>query len=930
VLAVAAIALGVVQAVADQRAASHWIKHVQLVLLQSADLELHLERTVSEGRGYHISRDTADLARFQAAEQRVRQDLAELRASTAETPEQQRRLDAVTPMILARLALLHRLVDVDPASPRYTELSAPGMLTAVQDAQRISDGLAELRAAATRLLTEQQAAVARTWRLTAAAITAGGGLLSASCVLILVLLARHRREHQHLLELSALNQALEERVRARTAELATAHERMAIATEHGGVGIWDWDVATGRVVWSRRVYSLYDADPAREPASLALWRRRLHPQDRAAAEAALQDALDGHGEWDCEYRIIRDDGSIRWVRSVGRVIRDADGRPVRMLGSNCDVTEARHLTTRLAEQRELLEVTLQAIGDGVITTDAAGRVRWLNPAAERMTGWIAEDAAGEAIAQVLQIRHAATRLPADNPVARCLAEGRVVGLAGDAVLISRHGEEYGIADSASPIRNRRGEVLGAVVVFHDVTEQRRLSAELSYRAAHDPLTGLLNRAEFELRLHQTLRRAQEEGSRHALLCLDLDQFKAVNDTCGHVVGDWLLQQVARLLRGVVRASDCVARLGGDEFAVILDHCDGGPAERLAARMCQAAEEFRFTHAERQYRLGASIGLVMIDAGWASAGAILEAADAACYAAKAAGRNRVHLWRDTDASRQARLSQTQWAARLEAALAADGLLLFAQRIDPLHLNGPPVPASSGQAPPAPGADAAGLHAEVLVRLADGDAAPILPGAFLAAAERFELAGRLDRWVLSRTLHMLGTHPAAPRICMLAVNVTAASAGDRVFQTWTLERLAEAGPAVCGRLCLEVTEAAAAGNVVDVAGFVRAVRALGVRVALDDFGTGAGAFTTLKTVPADLLKIDGRFIRDLATDALDGALVRGFAAAAAIAGTRTVAKSVEDPAVLERVRGLGIDFAQGFLIHRPVPLAMLLEPAPTGCG
>ena len=564
----------------------------------------------------------------------------------------------------------------------------------------------------------------------------------------------------------------------------------------------------------------------------------------------------------------------------------------------------RQLSAELAQQHELMRVTLQSIGDAVITTDAAGAVNWLNPVAERMTGWLATEAKGRPLSQVFHIVNEETRAVTDNPVATCLAQGKIVGLANHTLLISRDGTEFGIEDSAAPIRNAAGEILGVVLVFHDVSEQRRLSGEMTYRATHDALTGLVNRAEFETRLLRTLRQAHDNDSHHALLYIDLDQFKLVNDACGHAIGDQLLQQVSKLLADAVRGRDTLARLGGDEFAIILEHCTADQANRVAQNICDRMDNFRFIHENRRFRIGTSIGLVPVDKRWSSTAAVQQAADTSCYAAKEAGRNRVHAWFDTDAAMRARHHEVQWTSRIEQALDQEGFVLFAQRIRSLK------------------EERTGVHAEVLLRMRNEDGSLALPGAFLPAAERFHLVSRIDRWVLRHAIDWLRSLSSEDFIESLSVNLSGQSVGDRAFHAWTLELFAAAGDSVCSRLCLEITETAAVTNLADAAVFIGQVRAAGVKVALDDFGAGASSFGYLKTLPVDYLKIDGQFIRDLLSDPLDDAAVRCFADVAKLMGLKTVAEFVDNAEVLERLRVIGVDFAQGFLIHRPEPIGSLI--------
>ncbi len=672
-----------------------------------------------------------------------------------------------------------------------------------------------------------------------------------------------------------------------------------------GVGGWEVDLETSSVLWTDQTRRIHGVGPDYCPTLEAAFNFYA-PEARPVIQAAVERAMATGEGWDVELPFIQVSGARIWVRAVGNVEFNA-GKPIRLRGAFQDVTQLRKLSAELAEQHELLQVTLKSIGDAVITTDATGRVTWLNPVAERMTGWLNTEATGRALTQVFHIVNEATRDEVEQSAATIPQQGRVVGLASQTLLISREGAEYGIEASSSPIRNERGEFLGAVLVFHDVTEQRRMTGEIIYRATHDALTGLVNRTEFETRLRRTLQKAQDERSAHALMYIDLDQFKLVNDACGHSVGDQLLQQVGRLLAETVRERDTLARLGGDEFAVILEHCTIRQAQRVAQQICDRMDDYRFIHDGRRFRIGTSIGLVPIDNSWATTAALLQAADTSCYAAKEAGRNRVHAWFDTDQAVQVRHGEMQWASRLEQALDENRFVLYGQRIEALH---------GGEH---------GVHAEVLLRLIESDGSVVPPGAFLPAAERFHLATRIDRWVLRRAIDQLMTVSDLMAIEMLCINLSGQSIGDRAFHSQALATLTDAGPEICQRLCLEITETAAVMNLTDAALFIKQARALGVRIALDDFGAGASSFSHLKSLTVDFLKIDGQFITDLIDDRLDDATVRCFVDVARVVGVKTVAEFVDRPEILARVREIGIDYAQGFFLHRPEPLDGVLGVA-----
>ena len=687
--------------------------------------------------------------------------------------------------------------------------------------------------------------------------------------------------------------------------IQAANERIAVATRSGGIGIWDFDVTANILNCDATIYELYGIADTSSHFDVARWLTFLHPEDKAATQKIFEDALEGKCEYDAEFRIIWEDGSIHHIKATASTTRDAQGRALQMVGTNWEVTTLRQLAIELAEQHEMLRVTLQSIGDAVITTDADGNVTWFNPVAERITGWLTEEAKNKPLTQVFNIINEKTRKPAENPVLACLKHKNTVGLANHTLLISRDGTEYGIEDSAAPIRDEHGKLLGVILVFHDVTEQRRLSGEMSYRATHDTLTGLLNRTEFETRLTRVLGYAHENGSNHALMFIDLDQFKLVNDACGHSGGDFLLQQVSKLLQEIIRSRDTLARLGGDEFGVILEQCTVEQAQRVAKMICERMDDFRFIHDGRRFRIGTSVGLAPLDNRWANIAGAMQAADASCYAAKEAGRNRVHTWFDSDFTMHARHGEMQWATRLEQAIDENRFVLYAQRIESVD--------GSQQ----------GIHAEILLRLKEANGEIILPNTFLPAAERFHLSSRIDRWVLQHAIYWIQNLRDSNSLNTLCINLSGQSIGDRAFHRHAFDMLTAAGETICKQICLEITETATVTNMIDASIFIEQVRSLGVRIALDDFGAGASSFGYLKTLKVDILKIDGQYIKGMIDNPLDDSAVRCFVDVARIMGIKTVAEYVETPEILAHVRTLGVDYAQGYLLHKPGPIDTLLS-------
>jgi len=690
------------------------------------------------------------------------------------------------------------------------------------------------------------------------------------------------------------------------AELERTLERLDLATHGGGIGVWDLDLRAGQLTWDDAMWRLHGDDaPHGRRITPAGWLRRLQRQDRRAALQAVRAAIRAGPQFEAEWRVDWPDGGTHVLQVSGRVLRDGAGEPLRLSGVCHDVSEERRLQQQIEEQHELLEVTLQSIADAVLTTDAHGRVTWLNPVAQRLTGWTADEARGQPASRVFVARLEEAGEPAPDPVQRCLDSGLPSKLPGGAVLVGRDGEQRAVDDSVAPIRGKAGKVFGTVLVFRDVTQQRRQFDEIRWRASHDGLTGLVNRVEFGQRLARTFERAKRDGSEHAVLALDLDRFKLINDHCGHAAGDEVLAEVATRLEAGVRGRDTVARLGGDEFAAILENCSLDEALHVAQKLCDALDQYRYVHGEQSFRIGASIGVAPLDARWPDGETALREADACCMLAKEQGRNRVLVWTRDDATLRAHQVEHRWATRLQQALDEERFELDLQRV---------LPAQGAE-------DDGRLRGELLLRLRERDGGRVLPGVFMPAAERFHIAPRLDRWVLRQAVALLQRRDG-PEIASLAVNLSGLTLQDAAFHQEAHALLTELGPQRAAALCLEITETAVITRLGDAARFITQMRSLGARIALDDFGAGASSFSYLKALPVDLLKIDGQFVRALLTDPLDQVAVRSFVDVASTLGLTTVAECVETPEVLLELVRLGVGEVQGFLLHRPEPLAGLL--------
>ena len=692
--------------------------------------------------------------------------------------------------------------------------------------------------------------------------------------------------------------------------LEDSERRLSLSQTFSNIGSWEWDIASGRMVWTPNVYRMFGVSENDRDISYERLLGRILPDDRPAVEGALRTTLESGQPYHVVHRLRLDDGEIRWLMNRGDVVRDAAGRPLRMYGVVQDITEQKRAEEALYREKEHAQVTLSSIGDGVITTDTEGRIRFLNPVAEYLTGWKNEQAIGKPLTEVFNIVNELTRRPAVNPVARCLREGHIVGLANHTVLLRNDGREFAIEDSAAPIRDRDGTLVGVVLVFHDVTKAREMANRLSWQASHDALTGLHNRMAFEERLRQLVRYPDNPRGNdlHTLLYIDLDQFKVVNDIAGHIAGDEMLKQVAHLLLQQVRDTDMLARLGGDEFGVVLTHCDLVHAQRVADAMHQALDDYKFSWDERMFRVGASIGVLEFRPGESSLTDLLSAADMACYAAKNAGRRRTHVYQVDDVHMQQHRSEMDWAARINDAVEENRLVLYGQTIARL---------SNGLMPP-------GLAFEVLVRMRDESGELIAPGVFLPAAERFDLISIVDRWIITRAFSMVAECVARRGgidIAHCAINLSGGTLGDETLLPFIKTQLSLHN--LPGRLfCFEITETAAISNFQSALRFIRDLRAMGCRFALDDFGSGLSSFSYLKNLPVDYLKIDGTFVRGIATDPVNRTLVGNINDIGHLLGKHTIAEYAEDDATLAILRELGVDYAQGYGISKPQPLEIVL--------
>ena len=569
---------------------------------------------------------------------------------------------------------------------------------------------------------------------------------------------------------------------------------------------------------------------------------------------------------------------------------------------------------KLEHEKELAQVTLHSIVDGVITTDAEGRIEYLNPVAERYLGWSSLEAAGRPLSEIYRVLDERTAKPIDPlPLTETstASDAELVAVR----LVDRNGRECPVRYSHAPILGHDGTVHGMIVVFHDVSQLRAMAQQLLWQASHDSLTGLVNRREFERRLAGLIETAGTQRREHALLFMDLDNFKAVNDTCGHSAGDELLRQLTAIMLTRMRGSDTLARLGGDEFGALLEACPVDQALRIANALRETVREFRFVWEGKTFSVGVSVGLVPIDAASGDVNQVLATADATCYEAKNRGRDRVQVYRPEEPSRSGRREELQLVSQINRAFELGQFRLYRQLIDPLD-----------------GAPRRERHYEVLVRMVDRAGNLVPATGFMPAAERYNLLTSIERWVVSSLvefLHRQWNAGAIPHDLhgtgergFYSVNISGASINDKSFPDF-LRNLLTRYQLPAGLLCFEITETTAISNLSKAAELMHELKGMGCRFALDDFGTGMSSFAYLKYLPVDFLKIAGVFIKDMVTDPMDYAIVDSVNRIGHILGMRTVAESVEDAATLARITELGLDYAQGYFVAEPEALGE--EPA-----
>jgi len=574
-------------------------------------------------------------------------------------------------------------------------------------------------------------------------------------------------------------------------------------------------------------------------------------------------------------------------------------RVVEFEGEQFSCAVARDVTDRLRIEKALRdsEERFRVIADTspvalIISRLGDGNILYANKQVEILFGKQPDDILNHTLPELFDT--AETRQELLELLELLETEDQILGH--EVMLKKRDGSEICLSLSARSISLQGEHVICSALL--DITEAYELAQQLSYQASYDPLTGLVNRREFQSHLQRTIVTARQKHTENALCFLDLDQFKVVNDSCGHIAGDELLRQLAHQLKNNVRKQDVLARLGGDEFAILLENCNLEQAERVANSIRQAIQDFRFHWEDSTFNVGVSIGLVPLD--WTSETTtdLLRRADTACYTAKDKGRNRIHVYHPDDEELAKRHGEMQWISRINEALRDNRLQLWAQPILPVQDT-----------------SETGEHYELLVRIQDRNGNVVSPDAFLPTAERYNIAQRIDRWVITTIFNWYSQNPdRLEALSMCSINLSGQSLSDDELLAYIVNYF-ESTDIDPHKFCFEITETAAIANLAYATHFIKELKEKGARFALDDFGSGLSSFAYLKNLPVDYLKIDGQFVKDVLDDPIDLAMVKSINEIGHVMGKKTIAEFVEKQEILDVMREIGIDFAQGYGIARP---------------
>jgi len=697
-------------------------------------------------------------------------------------------------------------------------------------------------------------------------------------------------------------------------QLEETRERFDLAQRAARWISWKWTPDSDMLETSSFADSLFGMKVQEAVPTGNDYLAMVHPEDRDRLRRAIERLLTSDEDLALQVRCLTPRGDIRWLSNSGVAVRNGDGRVDRVIGVAQDVTEQKITENALFQEKDRAFVTLSSIADGVIRTDSRGAIDYLNPVAQRLTGWSLAESYGQPAKEIYQVVDEETGKKVLDPVEHCLNEQREVVFLGQRLLLRRDGRRFPIHDSAAPIRDRLGRLTGAILVFRDLTQMRQVEEEMQHLASHDPLTGLVNRREFELLVRDIFVANQGDKPRHALCHLNLDAFKLINDTCGHTAGDQLIRQIAGVLKHRIRHQDLLARLGGDEFAILFRDCSADEAQQRAQEICDAIHQFRFHWNEHTFSPRVSAGLVPLTSETSGPETLLGAADAACFVAKESGGGRIHVFEPGDTAIAERYGEMQWITRIQQGFDEHRFCLWRQSIHPVRQDMPEPPL-----------------AELFIRLNDDEGNVISPGSFIPAAERYGLIASIDRWVVKSALRSMsnGGLPLGTPDARFAINISGQSLGADGFLDYITHEIESTGIAP-NRVLFEITETSAIANLRKAMRFISVLKEMGCLFVLDDFGQGLSSFSYLKSLPLDFIKIDGAFVREMVEDPIQAALVSSIRDIGEVMGLQTIAESVEDAATFQALTRIGVDYVQGYFLDRPQPLTTSLPPPVSSKG
>jgi diguanylate cyclase (GGDEF)-like protein/PAS domain S-box-containing protein len=661
------------------------------------------------------------------------------------------------------------------------------------------------------------------------------------------------------------------------------------------IGSWELDLITHTLFWSDEVYRMFNLEPQEFDASYKSFLENIHPEDEAIVDKAYTDSVKNKTPYDIVHRLLLKDGTIKFVHERCHTFFDAAGRAVRSMGTIQDITELKQAEEKLRKLSRAVEATSSI----VIITNLDGNMEYVNPKFTETTGYSREEAIGQNVG-ILQSGETPESVYVD--LWKTVTSGGI--WKGEFHNRKKDGSLYWDRASITGVKDAKGEITHFIAIQEDVTHEYVLTEKLSYQATHDSLTRLVNRREFERRAKRLLSTIRQDKTEHALCFMDLDQFKVVNDTCGHTAGDEMLRQLSMLLQHEVRQRDTLARLGGDEFGILIEHCSPNHAHRVATSLHKAIHDYQFSWEGQSFKVGVSIGLVAITEAIPDLTELMKQADAACYMAKELGRNRIHVYQADDSDMTRRHSEMRWVARINRALEEDRFCLYAQSIVPLD-------------------NSTDKHYELLFRMIDEEGKIIPPGAFLPAAERYDLITELDGWVIKNAFGLLAANPDfLDQINFISINLSGQTMADHTFLNFIISEMDKSG-IECEKICFEITETAAISNLSKATIFISTLKEMGCRFALDDFGSGLSSFGYLKHLPVDYLKIDGMFVKDIIDDPIDYAMVKSINEIGQVMGMQTIAEFVENDEIKGMLGAIGVNHAQGYGIDKPHPFDELLD-------